>query len=140
LPRRSSGQEKSNSRHEHTHLCSWLEWNPHKILRKVVGGEIELFISYDQLDELSRVLNYPKFDFTNEQKTRFKALLSEVATLVKPSRKLDIVKEDPPDNRILECVLAADVDFVISGDEHLLSIGQLGKIKLVSPGDFLRAN
>jgi predicted nucleic acid-binding protein len=72
-------------------------------------------MSYDQFDELSRVLNYPKFNFTDEQKTRFKALISEMATLVKTSRKLDIVKEDPSDNRILECALLADVDFVISG-------------------------
>jgi putative PIN family toxin of toxin-antitoxin system len=123
-------------------LISALGWkgNPHKILQKVVDGEIELFISYDQLDELSRVLDYPKFDFTEEQKARFKALISEIATLVRPSRKLDIVKEDPSDNRILECALAADVDFVISGDEHLLSIGQLGRIKIVSAGSFLRAN
>jgi putative PIN family toxin of toxin-antitoxin system len=51
-------------------LISALGWkgNPHKILQKVIDGEIELFISYDQFDELSRVLDYPKFDFTDEQK------------------------------------------------------------------------
>jgi putative PIN family toxin of toxin-antitoxin system len=123
-------------------LISALGWkgNPHKILQKAVDGEIELFISPDQLDELSRVLDYPKFDFTDEQKVRFKALISEIATLIKTSRKLDIVKEDPSDNRILECALVADVDFVISGDEHLLSIGRLGRTKIVLASDFLRAN
>jgi uncharacterized protein len=51
-------------------LISALSWkgNPHKILQKVIDGEIELFISYDQFDELSRVLDYPKFDFTDEQR------------------------------------------------------------------------
>jgi len=51
-------------------LISALGWkgNHHQILQKVIDGEIELFISYDQFDELSRVLDYPKFDFTDEQK------------------------------------------------------------------------
>ena len=52
---------------------------------------------------------------------RFKAPVSEIATLVKTSRKLDIVKDDPPDNRILECATVTNLDFIISGDEHVLS-------------------
>jgi uncharacterized protein len=119
-------------------LISALGWkgNPHKILQKVIDGEIELFISHDQFDELSRVLDYPKFDFTDEQKTRFKELISKIATLVRTSRKLDIVKEDPSDNRILECALVADVDFIVSGDRHLLSIRELGRTKIIRATDY----
>jgi uncharacterized protein len=82
-------------------------------------------------------LDYPKFDFT-EQKVRFKALISATAIFVEPKKKLDIVKEDPSDNRILECALVAEVDFVISGDEHLLSLGKVGKIEIVKANEFLK--
>jgi hypothetical protein len=54
-------------------LVSALGWkgNPHKIL-KVIDGELDLFISSAQSEEPSRVLDYPKFGFTEEQKGRSK--------------------------------------------------------------------
>jgi uncharacterized protein len=121
-------------------LVSALGWrgNPHRILQKVVEGEIELFLSREQFQELARVLDYPKFDFSEEEKERFKALISAIATFVEPKRGLDIIKGDPSDNRILECALVAEVDFVISGDEHLLSLGKVRKIEIVKANEFLK--
>ena len=51
-------------------LISALGWsgNPRIIFDKVIEGEFELILSFKQLDELLRVLNYPKFKFTYEQK------------------------------------------------------------------------
>jgi putative PIN family toxin of toxin-antitoxin system len=103
----------------------------HRILQKVIDGEIELFISHEQFEELARVLDYPKFDFTEEQKARFMALISAIATFVEPKRRLNIVKADPSDNRILEYAQVADVDFIVSGDEHLLHLGNLGRTKMI---------
>ena len=114
--------------------------NPHRILQKVINGETELFISHEQFEELTRVLDYPKFDFTEAQKARFKALISAMATFVNPSARLDTIKEDPSDNKILDSALAAKVDFIVSGDEHLLALGKLGGMKIVSPSEFLRVN
>jgi len=123
-------------------LVSALGWkgNPHKILQKVVDGEFDLFMSYAQYEELAKVLDYPKFGFTEEQKTRFKTLVSRITTSIKTPIELDVVKEDPSDNRILECALAADVDFIVSGDEHLLSLETFGRIRIVSARDFLDAD
>jgi uncharacterized protein len=87
---------------------------------------------------LARVLDYPKFDLTEEQKDRFKALISATATFVEP-KKLDIVKEDPSDNKILECAQAADVDFIVSGDDHLLSLRKFGRIEVVEATEFLKS-
>jgi predicted nucleic acid-binding protein len=41
---------------------------------------------------------------------------------VTPQRRVNAVKEDLDDNRILECALAAGVDMIISGDGHLLRL------------------
>ena len=84
------------------------------------------------------MLDYPKFSFTEEEKTRFKALISAMAVFVTPRTRLDIVKEDPSDNRILECALVAKADFIISGDEHLLALGKLEGTMIVSAGQFMR--
>jgi predicted nucleic acid-binding protein len=42
-----------------------------------------------------------------------------------------------PDNRILECVIAAQAEFVVSGDRHLLALKQHANITMISLADFL---
>ncbi|MGA2876207.1 MAG: putative toxin-antitoxin system toxin component, PIN family [Nitrososphaerales archaeon] len=122
-------------------LVSGFGWkgNPHRVLDMVVRGEIELFTSREQFEELSRVLDYPKFEFSDKQKVGFKSLLSSVASFVETATELDIIKEDPTDNRILECAMVADVDFIVSGDEHLLSIKKFGRIEILTASEFLKS-
>ena len=43
--------------------------------------------------------------------------------IVTPTRNLAVVKADPYDNMILECAVEAGVDYVVSGDSHLLKLG-----------------
>ena len=50
---------------------------------------------------------------------------------------LRVIKEDPSDNMILECAVAGGVDFVISGDDHLLAVGEFHGIRIVNPSEFL---
>lgn len=116
----------------------WFEGNPHKILDKVCKGEIELFITYEEFEELSTVLEYPRFKFTEDQKQGFKRLISNNATFVYPAIRLDVIKDDASDNRILECAVAAQADFIVSGDGHLLDIGSLHGIRIVEPTKFLK--
>ena len=48
-------------------------------------------------------------------------------------------KRDPDDETILECALAAEADYTVSGDKrHLLPLRQFRGIPIVSPSDFLR--
>ena len=120
-------------------LVSALGWqgNPYQIFGMVVSGEIELVISDKQFDELAEVLEYPKFRFTGEQKDRFKSLILEIATFVKPVEKMDIVKNDPDDNMILEAAVAGNVDYIVSGDPDLLELKSFREIKIVTAKEFL---
>lgn len=122
-------------------LISALGWNgnPRRILEKIMKGELELFLSYEQFDEFLRVLSYERLGFTEDEKSRYKTLISEVATFVKTPMELSIIKDDPSDNRILECALVANVDYVVSGDQkHVLPIKRLGKIKVVTATEILK--
>jgi putative PIN family toxin of toxin-antitoxin system len=133
------GKERTKVTLDTNIVISALGWrgNPHTILEKVMQGELEFYLSYEQFEELSRVLEYPKFDFTEEQKIRFKALISSIATFVQPAIELDVIKADPADNRVLECALVAKLDFIISGDDHLLSIRRFGRTKIMTATNFL---
>ena len=121
-------------------LISALGWegNSRALLRKVIGREYDLFISVKQLTELKRVMDYPKFRFTDEQKIKFLTIISEIAIIVDTKISLDVIKEDKDDNVLLECAAEVDADFIISGDEHLKKLKKFGKIRIVSVSEFLK--
>jgi len=110
------------------------------IYRLALRGEIELYTSVDLINELSRVLEYPKFGFEKLQKEVFLKNITRVATiLVNPGLKINVIKEDPPDNKFLECAVEAKVDYLISGDnKHLLPLKNFQGIKIISPSEFLK--
>jgi len=54
-----------------------------------------------------------------------------------PQITVDLIKDDPDDNIILECALAADVKYIITGDPHLLNLEWFEKIKIISPATFV---
>jgi len=47
------------------------------------------------------------------------------------------VKEDPSDNRILECAEAGGSEFIVTGDAQLLKLGQFAGMKILKPPEFL---
>ena len=120
-------------------LISAFGWKgkPREIYEKVLEKEFELIISKKQIEELERVLNYPKFDFDEDKKARFLAILMETATIVETSDNLKIIEEDPDDNVILESAVESNVSFLVSGDPHLLEIKKFGEVEIISAAEFL---
>ena len=120
-------------------LISALGWkgNPKRVFGKITSGEVELVISDEQFAELSETLEYPKFGFTKEQKDKFKSLILEIATFVKPVEKIDVIKDDPDDNIILECAVTGSVDYIVSGDPDLLDLKEFRGIKIRTAKGFL---
>lgn len=47
------------------------------------------------------------------------------------------MREDPDDNRILECAAAARSDYIVTGDNHLLKIKSFGGTQMIKVADFL---
>ena len=120
-------------------LISALGWkgNPNKVFSKIVNGELELIISDEQFAEFSEVLDYPKFQFTEEQKERFKSLILEIATFVKSMEKIDAIKNDPDDNMVLEAAVAGKAGYIVTGDPDLLELKEFRDTKIVTAKRFL---
>ena len=120
-------------------LISALGWkgNPRIIFNKVIDGEFELVLSHKQLSELLRVLSYPKFKFSSEQKDRFLSILLGIVMLVKTKHSINVIKEDPDDNVILEPDNEMKIDYIISGDGHLLKLKEFKGTRIVTPKQFL---
>ena len=59
-----------------------------------------------------------------------------MATIVEPEVELSVV-EDEPDNRILECAVAAGASAIVTGDRHLLSLKSYRDIGIMTVSDLL---
>jgi len=114
---------------------------PAKIIHLAEDGRVQVFTSSHILSEISRILDYPKLrailDRTGVRKDTVLAKVAEIGHLVGTGRALHLVKDDPSDNRILECAIAARVDYIVSGDQHLLRLGRFKEIRILNVSDFL---
>ncbi len=120
-------------------LLSAFGWrgSPFEILRRTLQGQFCLLVSPALLEELQRVLSYPKFGFSEIDIARFLLTISEGAEIVFPPQRLSVVAQDPADDRILECALAGAAHFIVSGDSHLKDLKSFHKIPILSPAEFL---
>lgn len=112
--------------------------NEREVLRKCIKGEASLCFTDAILKELERVMEYPKFSFTQAEKDSLKLILAEIGNLISGTEKLDLIIEDPSDNKFLEAAIAAGADFLITGNKHLLKIKQFGKTKILRAPQFLK--
>ena len=63
--------------------------------------------------------------------------LSRIAVVTPGELNLDVIQEDPADNKILACAVESEADFIISGDHHLLELKKYQGILIVNPTTFL---
>ncbi len=63
--------------------------------------------------------------------------LMKVCDLIEIKHKLNIIKEDPSDNIVLECAAEGKADYMISGDSHLLGLKEFRGIKILTPKQFV---
>ena len=77
-----------------------------RLLHMAVNGDIEIAVSPAIIDEVIRVLR-DKFHWDGYRLHDARQQILGFARLVTPAHTLDVVKEDEPDNRILDRIRAA---------------------------------
>lgn len=100
-----------------------------------IHGRFELFTSVPILTETATVLQN-KFEWSAEKARALVQAISHVATVVTAGTRLRVVR-DEPDNRILECAIKAQAEFIVTGDRQLLALGRYEGVKLLRLADFL---
>lgn len=107
------------------------------------GGQFDLLASEPILQEYEKVMKYARIrarhHLTDEDIGEIIEDLREFAVLteLQPGNRVDVVKQDPSDNMFLECAVAGGADYVVSGDDHLLALGEFRSIQILSPAAFL---
>jgi putative PIN family toxin of toxin-antitoxin system len=91
-----------------------------------------LFLSKEILDEVEEVISRKKFGFTEQKiSSALEAILSFCE--INPGIKVDVIKSDPDDNKILEFAIACKASYIVSGDSHLLDLKEYVTIKIINP-------
>ncbi|MDP2951159.1 MAG: putative toxin-antitoxin system toxin component, PIN family [bacterium] len=109
---------------------------PSKCFFKLLEGDFLNYTSPPIIDELRDKL-LTKFNFPAAQVQTTLELLVANSEVVYSKEPLLLVEEDPSDNKIIECAVQAEVDFIVSGDKHLLNLKKVHQIKIINPSDFL---
>ena len=103
---------------------------------------MRLLVSEAIVGEVSQVLNYPKLRRIYEaeglgHEELIEAILRFVR-FVEVASRVKVVLEHPADDKFIDCAVEAKVDYVVSGDKHLLKVGTYKKIQIVSVNEFLQ--
>lgn len=112
---------------------------PGKILSAWNNRQFDLVLSEPMLNEISRVLSYPKISrrtgWSDDKVFRYISLLRFEADIVSVEGIVAVVPGDPNDVPILATLLASKADCLVSGDEHLLCLA--GEYPIYSPAEFV---
>lgn len=109
---------------------------PKQLLDLAADGQVDLAISEAIVNETLRILK-DKFDRTSEWLAEAEQQVRVIARVVEPTERLQVIEDDPTDDRILECAVAADAEVLVSGDTHLLRLGNFRQILIQRVAEFL---
>ncbi len=120
-------------------LISATQWNysvSHRLLRKLVEKEFEIFTTKEILEEFSKVLKRD-FKYCSEEIDEIIEKLLPLLVLVEPQEKLKAIIEDPEDNKILECAIESFSEYLITYDKHLLKLKEFAGVKIIKPEELI---
>ncbi|HNR13823.1 MAG TPA: putative toxin-antitoxin system toxin component, PIN family [Thermodesulfobacteriota bacterium] len=110
---------------------------PQEVLELVIAHRISMFLCPAILEELRDVLCRPKFGFSAEACLQVIEELHSICEIVLPQQRITRISSDPADNRVIECAIEADAQYIITGDSHLLGIGKFRGTCILTPAEYL---
>ena len=114
---------------------------PGKILDAWLEGEFSVYVSPQIVEEIARVLNYPRIQerLRPGESDRLITKLKAASKFVNGNLKVQVLKQDPSDNIYLACAVEAGAEYLVSGNiKHYLEAGNpfLG-VEILTPREFL---
>jgi putative PIN family toxin of toxin-antitoxin system len=104
-----------------------------------VQGRCEAVVSPALLAEYHETIEELRLEYPRREPVEWVDALTEAAELIFSTERATGATPDPGDEMVLECALAAEADYIVTGDKkHLLPLREFQSIPIVSPSDFLR--
>ncbi len=107
---------------------------PRELFSKITSGSSSLIYSKEILEEFVDVSNDPKIrQYVGEAEVlEFIRVLNNSAKLVQIRSRFQVIKDDPDDDIILRTAFDGKPEYIVSGDKHLLSLGNFRGIQVVT--------
>jgi len=120
-------------------VSAWLwEGNESKIVELIENGLVIGYTSLQLIQEFEKVMSYPKFRLSEEEIASAIGYYQIILRTIEPKIVVNIICDDPADNRVLDCALSANVNAIITGDKHLLELGKFKNITILTSTEFLK--
>jgi len=103
-----------------------------RILDLVIAGHVEAYVNHGTLSENKLLVNRKIYD---EEYLRKLDYYFGALNMVRTQERITDC-EDEEDNKILEAAVAADADYIITSDRHLLDMNKFRGVKIVRPIEF----
>jgi len=103
-----------------------------KVLSECLDGRLSLFYSEQIRKEILLILR--NIRAKDEFRKRVDKVLAAGTEIGVPGF-LAVVKDDPEDDKFLECALYARAEYVVTSDDHLLRIKEFEGIRIIKPTD-----
>ena len=119
-------------------VSSFFGGNPRKIIDLWKRGEITLCLSKDILDEYVEVLQRIGLQDGGELEELFSLFAKGFNILfITKTPKIKAVKDDPEDDKFIECAVALKAEVILTGDRAIEVIREYMGIKILTPQQFL---
>lgn len=101
------------------------------------AGKFTLIITDAIAREYLDVINRPKFKIPQNEIMAATDYLLQTAEFVTPQEQIHVIVADLTDNKFLEAAVAGKVNFIVSGDNHLLELKSFKKITVITAREFI---
>jgi putative PIN family toxin of toxin-antitoxin system len=120
-------------------VSSFFGGNPRKTIDLWKKGKIGLCLSKDILEEYVDVLQRVGLK-EEEEIEELLSLLAKGVNIIFTTRttKIKVVKDDPADDKFIECAVALKTEIIVTGDKILKAVGEYMGIKILTPQQFLK--
>lgn len=111
---------------------------PHDVVVAGLEGRYDIVVSVETLTEFRETLHkYPeRFHMNDTEIQQEVETIRYFAEFVDPGEDIYAVDDDPDDDKFLEAAVAGDVDYLVSGDKHLLRLDSFRGFDIVDPRTF----
>lgn len=103
-----------------------------KLLFDLIRQGIKIYSTTEILSEYQKILKRD-FEFPDEEASEIMEKILIFVNQVNPQMKVNAVKEDPDDNKIVECALESESRYIITYDKHLLNLKEYKGIQIIRP-------
>lgn len=111
--------------------------NPRIVLKRTIAKLDELFITKEILHEIEEVISRPKFHAGRNEIEYYIKSIEEISNKIIIRDKIKKGSRDKKDNKYIECGIASNADYLVSGDIHLLELKRYADIKIVTAKEYL---